>query len=123
MPLRSLLIPLAALLSFFLSIGLWFTGSQMAGLFVGLWVPSILTAGVFIQAQRMRFDLLFGLAVVASFALSIGLWFTGSKDAGVFVGLWVPSILAAGVFFMNAVRIVAPANAPPAGAESVATNE
>ncbi len=123
MPLRSLLIPLAALLSFFLSIGLWFTGSQMAGLFVGLWVPSILTAGVFIQAQRMRFDLLFGFAVVASFALSIGLWFTGSKDAGVFVGLWVPSILAAGVFFMNAVRIVAPANAPPAGAESVATNE
>jgi hypothetical protein len=123
MPLRSLLLPLAALLSFFLSIGLWFTGSPMAGLFVGLWVPSILTVGVFMQAPRMKYDALFGLAVAASFALSIGLWFSGSKDAGVFVGLWVPSILAAGVFFMNAVRSVAASNAPPAPSVAGSTNE
>ena len=46
---------------------------------------------------------LFLLAAVASFLLSIGLWFGGNRDEGVFVGLWVPSILAAGAFWMVAV--------------------
>jgi len=46
---------------------------------------------------------LFLVAAVASFLLSIGLWFTGNRDEGVFVGLWVPSILAAGAFWMGAV--------------------
>ena len=44
------------------------------------------------------------LAAVASFLLSIALWFTDNRDEGVFVGLWVPSILAAGGFWMAAVR-------------------
>jgi hypothetical protein len=35
--------------------------------------------------------------------LSIGLWFAGKRDEGVFVGLWVPSILAAGAFWISAV--------------------
>ena len=35
----------AAFLSFVLSVTLWFTGSHEQGLFVGLWVPSILTFG------------------------------------------------------------------------------
>ncbi len=35
----------AALLSFVLSVTLWFTGSHEQGLFVGLWVPSILSFG------------------------------------------------------------------------------
>ena len=47
---------------------------------------------------------LFLLAAVASFLLSIVLWFTDHQDEGVFVGLWVPSILAAGCFWMAAVR-------------------
>ncbi len=47
--------------------------------------------------------LLFLIAAGASFLLSIGLWFAGSRDEGVFVGLWVPSILAAGGFWMAAV--------------------
>ena len=46
---------------------------------------------------------LFLVAAVASFLLSIGLWFAGSRDEGVFVGLWVPSILAAGAFWISAV--------------------
>ena len=41
---------LAALLSFFLSIYLWFSGSQLQGIFVGLWVPSILSFGALIYA-------------------------------------------------------------------------
>jgi len=47
---------------------------------------------------------LFLVAAVASFLLSIALWFTDNRDEGVFVGLWVPSILAAGGFWMAAVR-------------------
>jgi hypothetical protein len=47
---------------------------------------------------------LFLVAALASFLLSIALWFTDNRDEGLFVGLWVPSILAAGGFWMAAVR-------------------
>src|SRR3954447_10897304 len=46
----------------------------------------------------------FLVAAFGSFLLSIGLWFADNHDEGVFVGLWVPSILSAGVFWMAAVR-------------------
>jgi hypothetical protein len=36
------------------------------------------------------------LGAFVSFVLSVGLWFTGHHDQGIFVGLWVPSILALG---------------------------
>lgn len=39
---------------------------------------------------------LFFVAAGLSFALSIWLWFSGDRERGLFVGLWVPSILAAG---------------------------
>ena len=45
---------------------------------------------------------MFLVAAVASFVLSVVLWFTDNRDEGVFVGLWVPSILAAGAFWMTA---------------------
>ena len=35
-------------------------------------------------------------AAFISFLLSVYLWFTGSTDQGIFVGLWVPSILSFG---------------------------
>ena len=47
---------------------------------------------------------LFLVAAVFSFLLSVVLWFTDNREEGVFVGLWVPSILAAGAFWMAAVR-------------------
>jgi hypothetical protein len=47
---------------------------------------------------------LFVVAALVSFLLSITLWFTDNRDEGVFVGLWVPSILAAGGFWTTAVR-------------------
>lgn len=53
--------------------------------------------------RRRRGVILFMVAAVVSFLLSIGLWFSGSRDEGVFVGLWVPSILAAGAFWISAV--------------------
>jgi hypothetical protein len=48
--------------------------------------------------------MLFLIAALASFLLSISLWFTDNREEGVFVGLWVPSILAAGGFWVTAVR-------------------
>ena len=47
---------------------------------------------------------LFGLAALVSFALSVSLWFTGSEQQAIFVGLWVPSILALGAFATSAAR-------------------
>jgi len=35
-----------------------------------------------------------GLAAFISFIFSIYLWFSGDREAGIFVGIWVPSILA-----------------------------
>ena len=37
---------------------------------------------------------LFLVAAFISFVFSVVLWFFIDKDAGIFVGLWVPSILA-----------------------------
>lgn len=45
---------IAAGLSFLLSVYLWFSGSREEGLFVGLWVPSILSFGTLILAGRSR---------------------------------------------------------------------
>jgi hypothetical protein len=53
--------------------------------------------------QRLGVSL-FLVAAGVSFLLSIALWFSGNQEEGVFVGLWVPSILAAGGFWMAAVR-------------------
>ena len=43
----------------------------------------------------------FVVAAGASFLFSVYLWFSGSKDEGVFVGLWVPSILSFGTLLMS----------------------
>ena len=40
----------AAFISFVLSIYLWFNGSENQGIFVGLWVPSILSFGALVFA-------------------------------------------------------------------------
>ncbi|MBA2515585.1 MAG: hypothetical protein H0V26_14860 [Solirubrobacterales bacterium] len=56
------------------------------------------------ETHRYRLGVtLFLIAAFASFLLSIGLWFSDYRDEGVFVGLWVPSILAAGAFWTTAV--------------------
>ena len=44
-------------------------------------------------------------AAFASFILSVSIWFLGdqsvSQQQGIFVGLWVPSILALGSYFVD----------------------
>lgn len=44
---------------------------------------------------------LFCLAAGISFLLSVYLWFGGQKDEGVFVGLWVPTILSFGALMLS----------------------
>ena len=39
------------------------------------------------------------LAVAVSFAVSGFLWFNGYQSEGVFTAIWVPSILAFGIYF------------------------
>ncbi len=43
----------------------------------------------------------FVIAAGASFLFSVYLWFTGSKQEGAFVGLWVPSILSFGTLILG----------------------
>ncbi len=45
---------------------------------------------------RLRASAAILVAAFASFVLSVTLWFTGSHEEGIFVGLWVPSILSFG---------------------------
>ena len=40
------------------------------------------------------------LAAGLSFGLSVVLYFSGNEDAGIFVGIWVPSILALGALLV-----------------------
>ena len=50
--------------------------------------------------QRRTLRLRAGLAILGasflSFVLSVSLWFMGHHEQGLFVGLWVPSILSFG---------------------------
>ena len=43
---------------------------------------------------------LFMLAAGLSFLMSVYLFFSGSREQGIFVGLWVPSILSAGALLL-----------------------
>ena len=43
---------------------------------------------------------LFLIAAGLSFLLSVYLWFNGFKDQGVYVGLWVPTILSSGALML-----------------------
>ena len=49
-----------------------------------------------------KIDYTFLSAAFASFLASVGLWFLVDHDYGVYVGIWVPSILA----FWVGVRVV-----------------
>jgi hypothetical protein len=41
-----------AFISFLLSVSLWFNGQKQEGLFVGIWVPSILSFAIFIRLVK-----------------------------------------------------------------------
>lgn len=41
------------------------------------------------------------VAAGASFFLSVYLWFSGNREEGLFVGIWVPSILSFGLLLIG----------------------
>ena len=55
-------------------------------------------------ASLQRAKKLFCLAAGISFLLSVYLWFGGGKEQGIFVGLWVPSILSLGALMLSGRR-------------------
>ena len=44
------------------------------------------------------------IAAAISFLLSVSLWFFSNKEQGLFVGLWVPSILSFGNLMLSEAR-------------------
>jgi hypothetical protein len=44
------------------------------------------------------------VAAGLSLLLSVGLWFGGQRDQGLFVGIWVPSILSLGSLLLQGVH-------------------
>jgi len=48
------LVLLAAAISFLFSVTLWFFGNELQGIFVGLWVPSILALGAIVLPRGER---------------------------------------------------------------------
>tara|TARA_A100001037_G_scaffold304251_2_gene340457 strand:+ start:981 stop:1187 length:207 start_codon:yes stop_codon:yes gene_type:complete len=57
-----------------------------------------------------KFDYPFLVASLFSFIASVSLWFLVNRDYGLFVGLWVPSILS----LWTGLRIVLLAKSAPA---------
>ena len=57
---------------------------------------------VALATRRARQLVLVG--AFASFLFSVTLWFTGLREEGLFVGLWVPSILALGAVMLPSAR-------------------
>ena len=65
------------------------------------------TEGLHGSGRRPATDLvararaLFLAAAFLSFVASVALYFTGNETEGIFVGLWVPSILALGALILS----------------------
>lgn len=54
-----------------------------------------------VRSAEIRAKNLFFLAAGMSFLFSVYLYFTGDKQNGIFVGIWVPSILSAGALLLG----------------------
>ncbi len=51
--------------------------------------------------RRSKSKAMYVLAAGVSFLLSVYLWFTGHKEQGLYVGLWVPSIFSFGTLMLK----------------------
>jgi hypothetical protein len=64
----------------------------------------LILSGVYSSEYRRKnmfrlSDFFILLAVAVSFAISGFLWFNGYQTEGLFTAIWVPSILAFGIYF------------------------
>ena len=55
-------------------------------------------------SQFHMIKLLFMTAAFAALVLSVGLWFLGEREEGLFVGLWVPAIHSLGTLVLTGER-------------------
>lgn len=64
------------------------------------WSAAGRNSGVDLEPRRRNLVIrgLFLVAALLSFGLSVTLFFSGDESEGIFVGIWVPSILALGAF-------------------------
>ena len=44
------------------------------------------------------YDYIVFIAAFLSFGFSVYLWFSGQREVGLYVGIWVPSLLALGIY-------------------------
>jgi hypothetical protein len=56
------------------------------------------------MSKHLKAKLLFVAAAGISFVFSVSLWFTGQREEGLFVGLWVPSILSLGSLLFSSLK-------------------
>ncbi len=61
-------------------------------------------AAAAVGADLATSKLLFFTAALLSLGASVYLFFSGQREAGIFVGLWVPSVLSAGALALAGVR-------------------
>lgn len=52
-----------------------------------------------------RSDILILSSALFSMVLSIVIWFSGFKEEGLFIGIWVPSILGFGNYLKNLILL------------------
>jgi len=72
----------------------------MRGLLGAPFAPRVVAEGNIVRRVDRATQLIL-LAALISMMFSIYLWFFEDKDAGVFVGIWVPSILAFGTLMRS----------------------
>jgi len=53
------------------------------------------------MSNPAKAKMLFSAAAFLSFVFSVILWFSGERETGLFVGLWVPSILSLGALLLT----------------------
>lgn len=53
------------------------------------------------MSRQSKAKAMYVVAAGVSFVLSVSLWFTGSKEQGLYVGLWVPSIFSFGTLMLK----------------------
>ena len=58
-------------------------------------------AAALMRRPIVRAKLAFVVASLVSLILSVTLWFNGHENQGIFVGLWVPSILSCGSLLLG----------------------
>lgn len=53
------------------------------------------------MSRQAKAKTLYVVAAGVSFVLSVSLWFSGNKEQGMYVGLWVPSIFSFGTLMVK----------------------